>query len=363
MQLTVTHKSLISALDLCRRVPDGQSTLPALNSIKLDATGSTLVASATDLYRFAQSTIEATVATPGAICVNAQQLSKIVKGGLSNDEVTLTADDTTLTIKSGRRKFKLSTMFADDFPASPDTSAVKWTAYPAQLFSEFLARVTYAASDDVTRLQLNAVLVKTDGSKQTFVATDGHRISVYAREWETRLPNCLLPLKAVNDLQRIADSADDFEVAFSGADFLVRTESQLFSCKVVAAQFPPYRQVIPEKTTSAVVLPSKELLSAIKAVSLQANARTGGVSLTFSGSDLTVAAQSPENGEASEVLSFDSEQPVKMTIGFNSRLLIDAISQCDDTVKLGLTGELDPMTISSPELDGYLAVVMPMRLG
>jgi DNA polymerase-3 subunit beta len=135
-----------------------------------------------------------------------------------------------------------------------------------------------------------------------------------------------------------------------------------FAVRLVDAQFPPYGQVIPQQSEKLVRVPRSPLAEALKAVSVAASERTGGVKLALTKGTLRISTESPESGEG-----FD-EVPIEyagadMTIGFNARYFLDVLAALDeDDVELGFGGELDPAVVKPVGPRQFLAVVMPMRI-
>ena len=77
---------------------------------------------------------------------------------------------------------------------------------------------------------------------------------------------------------------------------------------------------------------------------------------------LDLVAEDPEFGDAHESLPIDY-QSEDLTIGFNARYLLDVLQLIkDETVTLMLTDELSPGIIRPLEEQGFLAVVMPVRI-
>ena len=109
-------------------------------------------------------------------------------------------------------------------------------------------------------------------------------------------------------------------------------------------------------------VPRAALAEALKAVSVAASERTGGVKLSLTGRTMRLSTESPESGEG-----FD-EVPIEyaganMTIGFNAKYFLDVLSALDDDeIALGLGGELDPAVVRPTSPRQFLAVVMPMRI-
>ena len=118
-------------------------------------------------------------------------------------------------------------------------------------------------------------------------------------------------------------------------------------------------------TDRAVKTPRMQFKEALRAVSLAASDRTGGVKLGISENALRITSESPESGNGFDEVSIDYDGP-EISVGFNARYLLDVLNAIDDEeVTLGLSGELDPAVVrpaSEDAKDDYIAVVMPMRV-
>ena len=138
-----------------------------------------------------------------------------------------------------------------------------------------------------------------------------------------------------------------------------------FSIKLVDAQFPPYAQVIPQTTERAIRVPRASFAEALRAVSLAASDRTGGVKLEVTKSAMRITSESPETGDGFDEVPVDYAGP-DVVIGFNAKYFLDVLSSVDDEeVVLGIGGDLDPAVIkpaSESDERSYKAVVMPMRI-
>lgn len=85
------------------------------------------------------------------------------------------------------------------------------------------------------------------------------------------------------------------------------------------------------------------------------------VKFEFSSGQLKLTAHSPEAGEAEEVI--ESNAQTDLTIGFNSRYCLDALSILDEEqVCMELKDSLSPGVMAPKDAEGYTYVVMPMRV-
>jgi DNA polymerase-3 subunit beta len=107
------------------------------------------------------------------------------------------------------------------------------------------------------------------------------------------------------------------------------------------------------------------MAEALRAVSVAANDRTGGVKLSLNENVLGFSSESSDGGDGFDELAVEYAG-APLTVGFNASYILQVLSSIEqDEVVLGVGGELDPATLQpAVQAEGthYLAVVMPMRI-
>jgi DNA polymerase-3 subunit beta len=181
----------------------------------------------------------------------------------------------------------------------------------------------------------------------------------------------LIPLKAITELKKLADGArgekdsSNVTITQSGPNAFFSIAGMQFSVKLVDAQFPPYQQVIPSMTERSIPAPRVAFAETLKAISLAASDRTGGVKLSLVPNAIRITSESPDTGNAFDELAVDYAGP-EITIGFNAKYFLDVLAAIDeDEIILGISGELDPAVLrpgSESNQQSYVAVIMPMRI-
>jgi DNA polymerase III subunit beta len=382
MHVVVSKKDLLRTLARCQGVADRKSTMPVLGNVLLETTGADhLRLAATDLYLAVSGTIPAKLEKPGSVAVGARDLFERVRMMPDGEVVISTNESAATTIRAGgsARRYTLHGLPGEDFPAlpQPDESAPVVTLTVATL-GRLIAATHFSISTDETRLHLNSALFQWDGETARMVTTDGHRLSKMEVRTKDKQASAsmLIPLKGVLELKRLCeeaqsdakgDSAETPELTMvqSGPNAFFSLAGFQFSVKLVDAQFPPYQQVIPDTSERAIRAPRLAVADALRAVSLAASDRTGGVKLTLSGGKLRFESESPESGAGFDEVSVEYDG-ADMMLGFNARYFLDVLSAIeDDEVILGLSGELDPAVIrpgTESHTHSYLAVIMPMRI-
>jgi DNA polymerase III subunit beta len=288
---------------------------------------------------------------------------------------SLPADDVSLELRSaeqdvelicGPTTFHLRTLRAEDFPTLPEPSPETRIALPAGAFVETVSRVARSASRDETRPVLTGILMSASGRELRMVATDSYRLSVKETVLETALSGSLeanVPARALQELARIAQQAPDDSLAVSVGQNQVVFEigRTILSSRLIDGQFPNYRQLLPESVEHELRLASAELTDVVRRISLLAQ-KNAPLRLSFGDGTLTVSAQTPDVGEASEAI------PVPFTgepfeIGFNPEFLRDGLESIEsDELVLKLISPLRPGLIESPDTGDFVYLIMPIRL-
>jgi DNA polymerase III subunit beta len=315
MQVVVSKKDLLRVLSRCQAVADKKSTMPVLGNVLLEATGrSELRLAATDLYLAVSGSIAAQVDKAGSVAVGARDLFERVKM-MPEGQIAISSNETaatTVRAVGAARRYTIHGIPGEEFPAlpQPDEGAQVLTLDVVTL-SSLVSTTQFSISTDETRLHLNSALFEWEGNRVRMVTTDGHRLSKAEFSVEGKPTNAtmLIPLKGVNELKRLcdearADASKDTEAAptqlkmmQSGPNAYFQLAGFQFSVKLVDGQFPPYEQVIPEVSERAVRAPRLALADSLRAVSVAASDRTGGVKLSLSAGKMRFESESPESGE------------------------------------------------------------------
>lgn len=385
MQVTVAKKDLLRILDRCQGVADKKSTMPVLGNVLLDVDGPTqLRLSAMDLFLSITGRVQAQVERGGSIAVGARDLFERVRM-MPEGQLTLSSTDgSALTLKAvgTARRFTIHGIPGEEFPKQPQPElAAAVLSLPVSVLATLIQSTQFSISTDDSRLALNSALFEWNEDRVRIVTTDGHRLT----KAEAVVPGTqatatmLIPLKGIHQLKRVCDDAlaesqrsesDEssepvVKISQAGPSAFFQMGSLQFSVKLVDAQFPPYDQVIPAVSERVVRAPRMGVADALKAVSVAANDRTGGVKLTLTQNSIRFETESPESGEGFDEIAIDYDGP-DLTIGFNAKYFLDVTSAIvDEDISIGIGGELDPAVIrpaTGSEAFDFLAVVMPMRI-
>src|SRR5262249_6571869 len=250
-------------------------------------------------------------------------------------------------------------------PASPEEEGEP-LSIPAPALAATVELVARAASRDDMRPVLTGVLVTASDSSMTMVATDSYRLAVKTTALESALSGELeanIPARALRELGRIvsSDGIEGVSVALSRNQAIFRAGKTMLSTRLIEGQFPNFRQLLPESYEHDVRLPRGELLEVTRRVSQLAQ-RNAPLRLSFAPGELTVAASTPDVGDAEETMpaAFEGEP---LEIGFNPDFLREGIESVQgDEVLIRLISPLRPGLLQPVDNEDFRYLVMPIRL-
>jgi len=364
MEVHVDRDAFLKGLQMVHNVVEPRQTLPILANVLLESEGDTLRLTATDLEVGARVSVPAKVPSGGSITLSARKLLEIVKELPAATLSLKVQDNSWVALRCGGVSYKLVGLSAADFPAVATGAAAVWITLDGKLLRDMLAQTIFAVSHDESRYALNGVLFAVHDREIRIVATDGHRLALAVRPLASAVAavSGIVPRKAVQEIARIVGSGEDVQVAISENQFILQMPNVLLMARLIEGTFPNYEQVVPKAHPHRIAVSRSALTSALRRVSVLSEERTKPVKFTLSQGLLKLTAYSPDFGEAEEQIEvpYAGEE---MTIGFNSRYVLDALgAQGAEQVVLELKDGLSPGIVKSFEEEGSLCVIMPMRI-
>ncbi len=368
MKLSLSTSELLAQLQTASRVASTRSAVQALSGVMICAEAdSTPELRATDMEIGLRVPLQAEVARPGVAVLPARLLLDVVRS-LAAERLTveLRSAEQDVELICGASTFHLRTLRSEDFPSLPSPAADTRVVLPAEAFVQTVSRVARSASRDETRPVLTGVLMSASEQELRMVATDSYRLSVKQTPLESPLQGSLeanVPARALQELVRIAQQAPTESLAVSvGQNQVVFEIGDIaLSSRLIDGQFPNYRQLLPESVEHELRLSSAELTDVVRRISLLAQ-KNAPLRLSFSEGALTVSAQTPDVGEASETIPVPFHGS-PFEIGFNPEFLRDGLESIEtDELILKLISPLRPGLIESPDTGEFVYLIMPIRL-
>jgi DNA polymerase-3 subunit beta len=367
LKLTTKREELVSKLSIVSRAVSTRAATQALSGVLLTAADGRVTLSATDLDMGLETTLAADIETEGSVLLPGRLLAEVARSlADSTVEIESRESEHDVEIRSGSSSFHLRVLPAEDFPKLPTPGEEPGLKIPAKELGASIDLVARAASRDDMRPVLTGVFVAASGAEMTMVATDSYRLAVKRTELESDLGGEIdanIPARALKELGRIltSESVDEATVSLLPNQAVFQAGAIVLTTRLIEGQFPNFRQLLPESYEHDVRLPRTDFLDVTRRVSQLAQ-RNAPLRLSFRPGELTIAAETPDVGDAEETMpaAFEGEP---LEIGFNPEFLKEGIeSVAGDEILLRLISPLRPGLLQPVEGEDFRYLVMPIRL-
>ena len=375
MKLTIERATLLSSLAHVQSVVERRNTIPILANVRIDAQGGDrLRLTATDMDLAVVDEAEATVEQEGAVTTTALTLYDIVRKLPDGAQVSMRlegGDSGQLDLVSGRSHFRLSCLPIAEFPVMADDELPHSFALPREHLRRLIDKTRFAISTEETRYYLNGIYLHKaadqDGTAQLrAVATDGHRLScadVALPDGAADMPGVIVPRKTVAEVRKLIDDGDEpVSVALSETRIRFEVGAASLTSKLIDGSFPDYERVIPRGNNNIMTIASSGFAEAVDRVSSISTDRSHAIKLSMRPGQVTLTANSPDTGTATEELDADyGAEPLE--IGLNARYVMDVAGQIEsDEIRFFFADAGSPSLVRDTGDSGSLHVIMPLRV-
>jgi DNA polymerase III subunit beta len=368
MEVRAKREDLLATLYWTQSIVERRNTMPILANVLVETHPGGIRVTATDLEVGVRGRLDGEVVKEGALTLNAKKFYEIVREAPEDTIQLRRLENEWVEIRSGKTVFKVVGLDAREFPQFPKFEGEKLSATPASTIREMIEKTLFSVSTDETRYSLNGVVIEgVDGARARMVATDGHRLALIERDLGSLglEKGVILPRKGLAEFKKVLEGSADGVVSIGFKDnmgLVVKDDLELFM-RLIEGDFPDYNKVIPKDNPLAVKIERQALLRALRRVSIVSSERYRGVKIDLKDGKVMISANNPDLGEAVEEIEVEY-QGRALTVGFNARYLIDVLSVLGEEteVEIELKDEVSPSLLRKVGDDGYLYVVMPMRL-
>lgn len=376
MKLVCNQSDLSTNMTLVSRAVPSRPTHPVLANVLLqaDAQKSQVSLTAFDLNLGIRTTFPAEVETSGAITLPAKLLNDIV-ARLPQGEITLEDEAAELpfcaTIASTSGRYQVHGMGVDDFPELPILEKGEAIELPAEALLEGIKGSLLAASTEEAKQILSGVHLSVSQDALEFAATDGHRLAVVKKVFETEtedLPDLevTIPAKALRELERMLGTRQSSEVSLNcdRGQIVFEWADQCLTSRTLEGQYPAYRQLIPHQFERQITMDRRQLLSALERIAVLADQKNNIVKFNIDNNNqeiaLSVNAQDVGSGRELLAAQISGES---LDIAFNIKYLMDGIKAIGTPeIQMQLNAALTPVILTPLGGLKMTYLIMPVQI-
>ncbi len=369
MKFNVNQADLQKSLNYCQGIIEKRSTLPILSNVLIDANGSKLTITATDLdLIFVHKISNVEIIEDGKTTTSSSIMYDIVRKFNSGKIINFSYDNgNKIHLESENSVFNLNCIDPSEFPVTDENFNQNEFIIHSKQLLKLLNKCKFSVSNDETRHYLSGIyLHQTEIDNKFFLtaaATDSHRMSISKLVLPSKIEfePIILPKKTIFQLCSLLEDYEG-EVKVSNVKSKIKFElnNSILISKLIDGKFPNYLQVIPRENKKKLEANLKLFLDSVDRVASVSLDKKDGVKFNLTKNILNLSVNNTTSGDGKESLNvkFDYE----LDISFNSRYLIDIASQLDgDIIEIFFKDTGSPALIKDPADFDSIYVVMPMK--
>lgn len=241
MKFSIDRDALLKPLQLVCGAVERRHNLPILSNLLVEVSGHSLKLTGTDLEveLVGQAVVHGDI-EEGRTTVPAKKLLDIVKSLPEQSELKVEQQDNKWLLRSGRSRFSLATLPAEEYPNVEAFQAEIEFSLKQGVLKSIIDSTQFSMANQDVRYYLNGLLFETEGNVLRAIATDGHRLALSHRTIEAQLPEkqVIVPRKGVIEMARLLES-DDLDITIAIGDNAIRatTANTVFTSKLVDGRF------------------------------------------------------------------------------------------------------------------------------
>ncbi len=368
MKFTCLKENLLRGLNIVTKAIPIKSSLPILSNVLITSKDNVLTLSATNLDTAITVAVAASIDEEGAVTVPAKLLKEFVSH-LSSDTIMASSDDYILSVECGGSKSTFNGMSAEDFPALPEMPKNgEFLELDPHLLNSVVSVVAFSAAADDTKPVYSGVLISYNEGDITFASTNGFRLSEKNISLDSSLApfSVVVPAKILLEVARLFSSIGKpikFALNYDENLALFESEDVMIATRVFDGKFPDYKRIIPQEYTLRATFSGAELLEAVKLASVFAKELNDAITMQFDTAGyIKLGATSQEiggnNSELKAVVEGDA-----LEISFNPKYLLDVLTNVKaEEFIFETAGSVAPCVIKTVTEEGYLHIIMPLRI-
>ena len=377
MKIISLQENLKKGISIVSHITSKNINLPILNNILIKANEEGIELIATNLEIGIIHSVRGKIEKPGKITIDAKIINEYINF-LPQEKITFIVKDENVKIECSNYKTKIKGETAKEFPLLPEIEESNIINTSLVEFKKALSQVVFAVSKSESRIELSGVLFALSDDKLSMVATDSYRlaektidINIEKNKNLDENNKIIIPAKTAQEVLRIASNlSDDLDSSEKKVKLYINENQIVFEIddskiisRLISGQYPDYKQIIPEKKETEIIVSRQELIRAIKASSIFSKSGINDINISVNSEkkEIIISSLSSQTGES--IINLNGEIKGKNNdITLNFRYLLDGLNNIDsDNVRVFIVDNNTPCVIKNEKEDSYLYIVMPIK--
>ena len=307
----------------------GSGVWPALDCLKFEVVDNELKVTGSDLDNTVIKRVKYLSSVDFSFCIDSKRLCETLKE-LPETGLSLEVHKDLVVIRSAiGGEYRLPNQGVSEYPEVGALNEKSSILFGPDLV-EYIGSIKSMVGTNELKISMTGIFIEKNGEDLTFVSTDGHRLG-----WtELNAPEDANDFDVIvsdriykNLKSNYTEGNVRLAIGEKNVACVLEDGTEIYA-RQIDAKYPSYRTVIPEENSISVSIDTRALLGCLKRVSVYANKSTNQILVSISNDGkMIVSAQDLDfNNEANEVMDVEFISGEGISIGLNSKYLMDMLS-------------------------------------
>jgi len=370
----IAREDLLKAAGSQQNITSKKGTLAILSNILVEVEHDYIVFTGTDLDIGLKQSIPAEVFEKGVLTLPAKKLFEVARESGSPTISFQEEEKNWVKITAGSSVYRLAGMVSDEFPQFPDYNKEAMVEIDSAVMNDLIDKTIFSiAQDKENMFTLTAALFKKIEEENTkflqMISSDGHRLSIMKIEVDESIdrlqlnPVTLIPRRGVQEIRKFCEDRDTFQIGIEEKQVVLQGDDSLLIIRLLEGDFPDFQALLDVLTNENIIRINRlGFLESLKRINLFTEDLFHAIKMEVKENKIILTSQNADFGSAKDELDVEyTGDP--LTLGFNCRYFIDTLQVMEgETIEACINSNESPCLISSEDDEGFLSIIMPMKL-
>lgn len=360
MQVTINRNNLLDWLSVVEKAIPSKAPFSAIDGVYMRIKGDGLVLCANNLEMAIRLFARGLESSGEGAVVLPRQFVQVIKQ-VPGNKVDITVKDNKAVVISGKSRFKLNCVSADEFPVVDNTYLDKPSfKIEGRLLKEMIAKTTFCVANSTANHIFQGVFISNDGGKLICLASDTHRLAWYEKIQINFLEpfGVIVPGKLIEDVGRIVNDNDNIKIYISDNRMVFVVNEYTISIMLLSGKYPDFSKIFPKKAATIINANKQTLIDVLSRARILTDNQNEMISLTISGDIFTVSAQS-EAGKMSEELQVQVRGESLKQFFINVKYMLDGVKALDgNELHIKFNGDSGAVVMND---DAFKYLALPIK--
>lgn len=365
MKIICSKSDLLNGLQTVSKAVPSNTTMSILECILIDASLDEITLTANDTELGIKTVINGTIAKKGIAAIDAKMIVDVVRK-LPDADICIEVDENyNANIICGKSKLTLSAKKGDDFTRLPEVEINDPIVISQLTLKDIIRQTIFSIGSGDTNKVMSGIdlIIKNDQLK--FTSLDGHRISIRKVQLKNiyNEKEVIIPGKTLNEISKILNGGaeDDINIYITANHITFMFDNTTVVSRLIEGKYFTVDKMMSSDYETKITVNKKDIYDCIdRSMLFSKEGNKKPIVVMVGDNVLRLVVNSPLGSMDEEIEITKTGKDIN--IGFNPKFVLDALKVIDDEkIDIYFVNAKAPCYIKD-ENEKYIYLILPVNL-